>query len=947
MAIQSSAGLSARMFRRSAFPASHWKRQFSAARPALKEIQDAYILSGARTPTTKVPHYRPFNGSFTSVSAPQLGAVAIKSAIEKSSIPVEKITDVYMGNVLQGSVGQAPARQASIFAGLSPEVESMTVNKVCASGLKAVVLAAQNIQLGLAEAQIAGGMENMSRVPYYLPRSSQLPPFGEIKLEDGLIKDGLWDVYNQFHMGICAETTAKKHNISREAQDAYAISSYQKAQAAWKENKFADEIAPVTVKGKKGDTVVERDEGYENLREDKMKTLKPAFLRDGTGTVTAANASSMNDGASALVITNKELAREFGTGKRALARIVASADAAVDPVDFPVAPAKAVPIALERAGITKDQVAIWEFNEAFAAVIEANKKILGLENARVNPLGGAISLGHALGSSGSRILVTLLHQLQAGEYGPRPSLPAAQFHDWYNSEHGPLRLRLPFVTNGFRYRAVDGVDPEWVAIYDITDMAELTRETYLALRGDGIKTPREKATMAQIDVGRKLYDLLQDKKAEDFVPLEDTPDAEAAGHVLISNTSTLPADIDPAKEEDLKRWYSDEHIPMLARVPGWRRSRLYMTASIDPKAPREFVAIHEFTAQNGLGGPEHKASMDTPWRSRVSGYLSSKTRRVYNWAYTFGPAPRELHSLTSPDTIGRWNSNDKRTRTIPHATRPAVESFITTPDGVDIPYRLEGSTNPLAPVVVLSNSILVDYSIWDAFVDRFVQDPRNAQFRILRYNTRGRYAAAGEMAVTVDVLAGDIIALLDALRIPTATLIGVSLGGVTVLNTSLLYPDRVTTFISCDTNSSAPETNRKAWNDRAAIAEAEGTTHAETGEAIIGEELSEVTTRRWFVPVSYETQPDVPARVKESTAMQALCAYDVRERMANAKVRGLFVAGEGDGVLPKTMKQMAADLKVQGVPEAELKIVPKAGHLPMVEQPEAFAGVVNEYLHSA
>ncbi|KAL3460968.1 Thiolase, N-terminal domain-containing protein [Aspergillus heterothallicus] len=369
MAIQSSAGLSARMFRRTAFPASQWRRQFSAARPALKEIQDAYILSGARTPTTK------FNGSFVSVSAPQLGAVAIKSAIEKSSVPVEKITDVYMGNVLQGSVGQAPARQASIFAGLSPEVESMTVNKVCASGLKAVVLAAQNIQLGLAEAQIAGGMENMSRVPYYLPRSSQLPPFGEIKLEDGLIKDGLWDVYNQFHMGICAETTAKKHNISREEQDAYAISSYQKAQAAWKENKFAEEIAPVTVKGKKGDTVVERDEGFENLREDKLKTLKPAFLRDGTGTVTAGNASTMNDGASALVLTNKELAREFGAGKRALARIVASADAAVDPVDFPVAPAKAVPIALERAGITKDQVAIWEFNEAFAAVIEANKKV--------------------------------------------------------------------------------------------------------------------------------------------------------------------------------------------------------------------------------------------------------------------------------------------------------------------------------------------------------------------------------------------------------------------------------------------------------------------------------------------------------------------------------------------------------------------------------------------
>lgn len=309
------------------------------------------------------------------VPAPELGATAIKSALSRSKLPADKITDVYMGNVLQGSVGQAPARQASIFAGLSPNVEAMTVNKVCASGLKAVSLAAQNIQLGLAQAQIAGGMENMSRVPYYLPRSSQLPPFGELKMEDGLIKDGLWDVYNQFHMGICAEQTAKKYNVSREDQDAYAIRSYERAQQAWKDNKFAEEITPVTVKGRKGDTVIERDEGFDTLRADKMPTLKPAFLRDGTGTVTAGNASTMNDGASALVIGSKDLAREFGKGNNALARIVSSADAAVDPVDFPVAPAKAVPIALERAGITKEQVSVWEFNEAFAAVIKANEKV--------------------------------------------------------------------------------------------------------------------------------------------------------------------------------------------------------------------------------------------------------------------------------------------------------------------------------------------------------------------------------------------------------------------------------------------------------------------------------------------------------------------------------------------------------------------------------------------
>jgi acetyl-CoA C-acetyltransferase len=358
-----------------------------------------------------------FNGSFLTVSAPQLGAYAIKAAVEKSSVPVDKISDVYMGNVLQGGIGQAPARQAAILAGLPTTVEAITINKVCASGLKAVVFAAQNIQLGLAEAQVAGGFESMSRVPYYLPRASSQPAFGHQQLEDGLIKDGLWDVYNQFHMGNCAENTAKKHNITREDQDAFAISSYQRAQAAWARNAFADEIVPVTVKGRKGDTVITKDEGYDSLNVSKLPTLKPAFVKDGTGTVTAANASTLNDGASALVLTNRDLAQQYGSKSRVLARIVASADAAADPIDFPTAPAKAVPIALERAGITQDQVAVWEFNEAFAVAIKACQKILGLDPEKVNPLGGAISLGHALGSSGSRILTTLLHQLKVGEYG--------------------------------------------------------------------------------------------------------------------------------------------------------------------------------------------------------------------------------------------------------------------------------------------------------------------------------------------------------------------------------------------------------------------------------------------------------------------------------------------------------------------------------------------------
>lgn len=322
-----------------------------------------------------------------------------------------------MGQVLQGAAGQAPARQASIFANLPSSVEATTINKVCASGLKAVTIAAQDIQLGDAEAIIAGGMENMSRVPYYLARASQQPPFGEQKLQDGLITDGLWDVYNQIHMGNCAENTAKKYEISREEQDEFAIQSYKRAQEAWAAGLFKDEVVPVTVKGKKGDTVVEEDEGYNRLKLDKVKTLKPAFVRDGTGSITAANSSSFNDGASALVLGSKDVAKAHGSGSRVLARVVSYADAALDPIDFPVAPAKVVPLVLEKAGLSKSDIAIWEFNEAFAAVIKANAKILGLGSDNVNPRGGAIALGHALGSSGSRILVTLLHQLEVGQYG--------------------------------------------------------------------------------------------------------------------------------------------------------------------------------------------------------------------------------------------------------------------------------------------------------------------------------------------------------------------------------------------------------------------------------------------------------------------------------------------------------------------------------------------------
>lgn len=532
---------------------------------------------------------------------------------------------------------------------------------------------------------------------------------------------------------------------------------------------------------------------------------------------------------------------------------------------------------------------------------------------------------------------------------PHSSLPPPQFHDWYNNEHGPLRLRLPFILNGFRYRAADSAEPEWMAMYDISDMDELTREPYMALRGDAIKTPREKAAMAQIDVDRRLYDLVEDQKASDYRPLESLPDSAASGSVLVAVTLTVQPD--QAKEDEVDRWYREEHTSMLSRVPGWRRSRRYLTSSIDPKAPREYLALHEYDPKNGLGGPVHQASMNTPWRNKVmTENVLQKHRRVFQWHYTFGPAPRELSSLTSKEAVGPWSSNDKRTRSLPSQSRPAVESFVTTPDGVPLPYRLEGNTDPNAPVIVLSNSILVDWSIWDSFVEKFLSDPQNSQYRILRYLTRGRLRDCGEKDVDLDVLASDIIALLDALRVEKATLIGVSLGGVTVLNTSLLYPDRVSKFIACDTNSSAPESNRKAWGDRVAMAEGDGAVSSETNEAIIGETLSEATTRRWFTAESYETQPAVPAHVKDVVrnnslggfrkSVHALCAYDIRERMASASVPGLFVAGANDGVLPQTMQKMAADLKGG----AELKIVEKAGHLPMAENPGKFTEVVNGFL---
>ena len=315
-----------------------------------------------------------------------------------------------MGNVISSGMGQSPARQALLLAGCPNTTEATTINKVCSSGLKAVMMAAQNIQTGQRDVMVAGGMESMSNVPFYFPRNAQ---YGHQVAKDGIVHDGLWDVYNNIHMGSCAETTAAEHKITREQQDQYAISSYTKSAEATKQGKFKAEIVPVIVKGRKGDVVISEDEEFKNVDFTKVPNLKPAFEKNGT--ITAANASTLNDGASALVLMSKERAEKMGV--KPLARIISFADAATDPKKFAIAPSLAIPLSLEKANLALKDIDLFEINEAFSAVILANTKILGLDISKVNVCGGGVSLGHPIGSSGSRILVTLVHLLKKGQLG--------------------------------------------------------------------------------------------------------------------------------------------------------------------------------------------------------------------------------------------------------------------------------------------------------------------------------------------------------------------------------------------------------------------------------------------------------------------------------------------------------------------------------------------------
>lgn len=366
-------------------------------------MKEVFIVSAVRTPIGS------FMGSLSTVPATKLGTAAVKGALDKINLDPKNVQEIYMGNVLQAGEGQAPARQVALGAGLSNETPSTTINKVCASGMKAVSMAAQAIKAGDADVIIAGGMENMSMVPHYY-NARNATKLGDVKMQDGMVLDGLTDVYNKVHMGVCAEKCATDYSFTREDQDNFAIQSYKRSAKAWSEGKFAEEVVPVSIPQRKGDPVIfAEDEEYKAVNFDRLPTLPTVFKKE-EGTVTAANASTLNDGASALILVSKEKMEELGL--KPLAKIVSYADAAQEPENFTTAPAKALPIALKKASLEISDIDFFEFNEAFSVVGLANNKILGLDAAKVNVNGGAVALGHPLGSSGSRIIVTLINVLK-------------------------------------------------------------------------------------------------------------------------------------------------------------------------------------------------------------------------------------------------------------------------------------------------------------------------------------------------------------------------------------------------------------------------------------------------------------------------------------------------------------------------------------------------------
>lgn len=521
---------------------------------------------------------------------------------------------------------------------------------------------------------------------------------------------------------------------------------------------------------------------------------------------------------------------------------------------------------------------------------------------------------------------------------PKTGLLISQFHDWYNNEHGVNRLRLPQIfSNGLRYRAIDGATPEFAAQYDVTDMAHLETDIYTTLRAN--RTKREADTIGQVDVNRKFYDLVHSKSSPDFVSPEKLTNEEAEGLVATQVTITLK-DADGAAEQ-YSKWYIEEHVVMLSKVPGWRRSRLFKISSLEGAAKTTFFAQHDYVKENGLGGPEHKASMDTPWRTETfDKYVADKARREFGLFYVFGPASRDLHSLSKLDSNASFTSPDGKTVTSA-GSPPFIKSYVTTPDSLEIPIYLEGNTSPDAPTVAFSNSLLTSYRMWDRFVK--ILKKERPDLRLLRYDTRGRHAIPQPpKKATMDMLADDLLVVLDALRITKLhALVGVSMGGATTLNFALKYPERLSKFIACDFNYKSSEANTKAWGERSEMAE---------GGQI--RELADVTVKRWFHPSVVEDENTTQWMIDEvaandiqgfSHSCTALCDFNLDSQLEGCKVTGLLVAGEADGkgAIAKVLDGVKHRIGPNG---AELKLVPDAGHLPMYETPEAFWDAIKSFM---
>ncbi|KAI1492810.1 Alpha/Beta hydrolase protein [Biscogniauxia mediterranea] len=529
---------------------------------------------------------------------------------------------------------------------------------------------------------------------------------------------------------------------------------------------------------------------------------------------------------------------------------------------------------------------------------------------------------------------------------PKPGLSLQQFHEWYNNEHGPTRLRLPQIfTNGLRFQATDGQEPTFLAVYDVTSMSHLETETYTSLRAN--RSTREAETIGQVDVKRYFWDLAWTKQSPLYIPIEQLTDEEGEGIVLAA-IEFKPTETDNAAEE-IKKWYDEEHGEMLSKVPGWLRSRLFKTSSLEPGAAASFLSLHEFARENGIGGPEHKASMSTPRAADIlAKHATLTSRRLYSLFYIFGPAPRDLLNLSQlPPESSTFQAGDARTFTS-NSPGPVIQSYVTAPDGLSIPYKLEGNPDPKAPTIAFCNSLLTSLHMWDPVVE--ILKAKKPQYRILRYDARGRHSVPSPpRPATLDMLADDLNSLLTALRIPELdSLVGVSMGGATTLKFALKYPSKLRKFIACDFNAASSPANTGAWKERIGVAE----TPLEDGAPGI-KKLAGQTVERWFHPATMQRRQDTVAWMTEMVgandvegfkySCQALWDYDMKTQMKDCRVPGLLVVGEGDGkgALVKAMEGFKGNLGEAG---AELAIIPDAGHLPMCENPTGFWEAVEKFL---